>query len=121
MNLREQQLIINALCLLKSTYFANEVMESKMAETPLTDEVRALMDKIGAEPISVPLNDLPEHLLKAIDNRRWDIWESNAKEYTVGESDDDSVIGSWIGYSLVQEIDAWLTGQGISYAVFTAE
>jgi len=121
MNLREQLLIIEALHMLENICFTDEVMESEMAETPVTDEIEALVAKIEAMPIGVPLNDLPEHLLKAIDNRRWDIWESDPKEHTVGESEDDSVMGSWIGYPLVQEIDDWLTGQGINYAVFTTE
>lgn len=124
MNLREKLLTTNALYMLESACHGEELhydMESELGGTPEPDEVRALMDKIEAMPIGVPLNDLPDHLSKAIDNRRWDIWESDPKEYTVGESKDDSVIGSWIGYALVQEIDAWLTAQGISYALFTTE
>lgn len=120
LNLREQLLITNALYMMEGEDLHHE-MESELGGTPDPDEVRALMDKIAAMPIHVPMNDLPDRFHKAIDNRRWDIWENDPKEHRVGESEDDSVIGSWIGYALVQEIDAWLTAQGIGYALFTTE
>jgi len=108
MNLREQELMTQALYMLECA-----------CAGAVTDEVSALMDKIASLPIDVPLSDLPAHLRDAVIDHRWNIWEDDAREHTVGESEDDSVMGSWIGYPLVQEIDAWLTAQGINYAVFT--
>ena len=110
MNLREQQLMIQALSMLESAC---------AGAGAVTDEVRALMDKIASMPIDVPLNDLPEHLWRDLADNRWNIWEGDPWEHLVGESEDDSVMGSWIGYALVQEIDSWLTAQGINYALFT--
>lgn len=122
MNLREQKLIKYGLLVLEGLCFANELhheVESELGGTPDPDEVRKLMEKIDSSPIEVSLHDLPEHLCNAIASRRWEVWESDPWEYNIGESEDDSVIGSWIGYDLVREIDTWLVDRGIVYAVFS--
>jgi len=109
LNLREQLLITNALYM----------MEGEDLHPNELNEVQALMDKIGAAPIGICMGNLPQHLHRAVVDNRYDIWGYGAREYTVGESEDDSVIGSWIGYAFVQEIDVWLITQEINYAVFT--
>ena len=118
LNLREQLLVINALYMMEGEDLPYEV-ELELGGIPDVDEVHTLMEKIASAPVSVSLSDLP--LGEAIADKRWEIWQDDPWEHTVGESEDDSVMGSWIGYDLVQEIDAWLTTQGINYAVFTKE
>jgi hypothetical protein len=71
------------------------------------------MDIIRAGPIDIFVGDLPH--FDVILNMRWDIWQNDPWEYNVGESEDDSVIGSWIGYEKIADIDRKLNELGLKY------
>ena len=49
---REQQLMIEALHMLESACFTDEIMKSEMAETPVTDEIEDLVGKIYSKEIA---------------------------------------------------------------------